>query len=664
MEFDVTPKTSGIDELDGKLFSIENNYFIFDLLRNKMYEDPVLAICREICCNARDANRDNNKSNVPIKVKLPTTNSLYFEVSDSGKGISPELIDTVFIKYAASTKRNDNNQTGGFGLGAKTPFAYSDSFTVITVSNNIKYQYLCYIDETKVGKMSLISSNETNEESGTTIVIPVQQKDISLFINKFSKSVEFWDVLPKANIALTFNNFKSLKFGTWYFGKQLSYGDNLINVIIDGICYPVSDKKITNLFTKSNYVVYLSFNNGELSLTPNRENLHYDEKTINSLNLKIKKSSEELCNFYQNKINLCQTYEEAIKLKIDSVKFSPNLDLKYKSFKVLSSFDVNLNSAIKNVSVTQSSGRNYKSITNSYFLDIQKNLIVDDYGLEDKQIKNVINKLVLKINKSFQLLKKSDLDNISSIIPVEALDIEKLSNLVTKPRNRKASNKIIYLKYNDTKFSRVSYSEIESDTKTKVFCELYENKELKSSKVYRTELKEILNEEYSVYGLIEPTKEILEEIEDDFLSIDSVIESVLKSKENEINLYLESKEKSNSVYVGKFKFYPYCKEIQKFLNHKNDYIDGLCLINSMQNSYKFSSELDTLIKINSRCKIIQPKYNSISFNDQVLIEQEKEFFNSYKLLTYLNTYYFDESCIEEIAKFINNEYERKNKSNS
>ena len=89
---------------------------------------------------------------------LPNTLDWNYRIKDFGPGISPDRMSNIFIQYTASTKRDDNVQTGGFGLGAKTPFAYSNSFVIVTVMNGIKYQYNCYIDETKVGKLALTVS--------------------------------------------------------------------------------------------------------------------------------------------------------------------------------------------------------------------------------------------------------------------------------------------------------------------------------------------------------------------------------------------------------------------------------------------------------------------------------------------------------------------------
>src|SRR3989338_8230683 len=92
-----------------------NEVFLFEILRNKLYSDKIGSICREIACNARDAHREADKSNEPIEIHFSSLVNPTFKVKDFGVGISPDRLENIFIKYASSTKKNDNSQTGGFG---------------------------------------------------------------------------------------------------------------------------------------------------------------------------------------------------------------------------------------------------------------------------------------------------------------------------------------------------------------------------------------------------------------------------------------------------------------------------------------------------------------------------------------------------------------------
>ena len=78
--------------------------------------------------------------------------------------------------YLSSTKREGNDQIGGFGLGSKSPFAYTDSFFVNTVYNGVRTKYLCYIDSTQLGAISEMSKEETTAGNSTEIIVPAKSE--------------------------------------------------------------------------------------------------------------------------------------------------------------------------------------------------------------------------------------------------------------------------------------------------------------------------------------------------------------------------------------------------------------------------------------------------------------------------------------------------------
>src|ERR1039458_7996950 len=121
-------QTFGLGQVASKSFGIDTDSgVIFDILRNKMYANKIAAVAREIASNSRDANRENHKTDVPIEILIQDTSGLFNSsdmqiiFKDSGIGITPDRMDNIFLNYGASSKRTSNKQTGGFGLGAKTP---------------------------------------------------------------------------------------------------------------------------------------------------------------------------------------------------------------------------------------------------------------------------------------------------------------------------------------------------------------------------------------------------------------------------------------------------------------------------------------------------------------------------------------------------------------
>ena len=57
---------------------------IFNVLRNQLYSDKILAVIREYSANALDAHAEVGKQDTPIEVSLPTKLNLNLEVRDFG----------------------------------------------------------------------------------------------------------------------------------------------------------------------------------------------------------------------------------------------------------------------------------------------------------------------------------------------------------------------------------------------------------------------------------------------------------------------------------------------------------------------------------------------------------------------------------------------------
>lgn len=106
-------------------FSIAMNGKAFKVLSDTLYKNKIGSIVRELSCNAYDAHIVVGKKDIPFSIHLPDAFEPWFSVQDSGPGLSPEDIKTVFTVYFESTKDQSNDSIGAFGLGAKTPFSYT-----------------------------------------------------------------------------------------------------------------------------------------------------------------------------------------------------------------------------------------------------------------------------------------------------------------------------------------------------------------------------------------------------------------------------------------------------------------------------------------------------------------------------------------------------------
>lgn len=310
-------ETSG--DLEEQFFSIQDTGMIFDILRNKMYSNPILAIAREISCNARDAHREVGASHVPIHIHLPNPLEPEYKVKDFGPGISPDRMSNIFIKYTASTKRSDNIQTGGFGLGAKTPFSYSDSFSIATVFNGTKYLYNCVIDSTKVGKLMLAHEEPTTEPSGTEIIIPILPKNFNEFATWTEQACRHWKVKPIISGAkFTWNVAASIVEGNnWSLLSNNGYSSQHIKLIIDEIEYPL-DVSVLSKYTDTTLIhnlsgqITLHFGVGELTLSASREQVYLDEKTTNLIKARLDELQKDIKQKLIEKIDNFPSYWSAL----------------------------------------------------------------------------------------------------------------------------------------------------------------------------------------------------------------------------------------------------------------------------------------------------------------------------------------------------------------
>lgn len=150
----------------------------------ELYENPIEASVRETVSNAIDSitGSKNGKAG-EIYISQPSKLNPVFVVKDNGVGMNYEDLKNVYSKYGASTKTNNFNQVGAYGLGAKAPLAYGTEFVVTSVKNGEKVSIMVVREELN-NYIKVLSRTKTDEENGTTVSIPVASEDVHEFIEK------------------------------------------------------------------------------------------------------------------------------------------------------------------------------------------------------------------------------------------------------------------------------------------------------------------------------------------------------------------------------------------------------------------------------------------------------------------------------------------------
>lgn len=311
-------------------FSIAQTSKMFKILSDSLYSDKVMAVVRELSTNAYDAHIAAGNKN-PFKVTLPTQANPSFTVRDYGTGLSQEDMEELYTTYGASNKNTSNDFVGCLGLGSKSPFAYTKSFTTISYHNGKKLTYIAAMDENGVPSLNLVSVTNTQEPNGLEISFAVKQNDFWEFTQKSKRIYHYFKLRPivDGGVCTTINdgsyshNNIVIEGKGWKIGrisddntKYPSRHNNIssgIVAIMGNIAYPVDSNKIVGeekpdqpdhiqawnrAFRKAdvdnwknlvreilNQGLYLEiqFGIGELEMDVSREGLQYTKQVIKTL---------------------------------------------------------------------------------------------------------------------------------------------------------------------------------------------------------------------------------------------------------------------------------------------------------------------------------------------------------------------------------------------
>ena len=278
--------------------------FLFEMLSRSFYSNPIGSICREITSNCFDSHIEANVDEPVVIKKGYDEEGTYISFVDFGIGISPERIKKIYMNYFSSTKRDTNDQIGGFGLGSKSPLSYTDYFYINTISNGIKYQYV-FSKGKIVPTLDLLNTSETTEHNGTEIRIYIND-DSYTFRRELLKQLCYFDNVYFDNWSIN-NNYRIYEGKYFKFNNSNPY-DTTMHIILNKVAYPI-DWHLLGI-NSYNIAVGVKFTVGELQVTPNREQLRYTESTIQLIKDRIALAINELITLYKNQNQEITSYFE------------------------------------------------------------------------------------------------------------------------------------------------------------------------------------------------------------------------------------------------------------------------------------------------------------------------------------------------------------------
>ncbi len=302
-----------------KEFAISQSAEFFTVLSSSLYSDKPLAVVREVLCNAWDAHIASGMMHIPVSVKFIDGKLI---IRDYGKGINPDKMHETYCVYGNSTKANDGLQTGGFGLGSKAPFAYTDHFTVTTNHNKLKTVYAISRGSVATqGRPDMRTMVKVPTiETGLEVSIPIKSADINTFKKLVKQVASFGEMnvnLDDEIIKIVpISQAENAVFITRIDMAQQS--NNKIYVRYGNVIYPVENNDeykdaYQNMLRKLSLIPSVNSYNPEwkiilqarpntISVTPSRESIQMTDTTIVSINELLNNACDNLIidshNFY------------------------------------------------------------------------------------------------------------------------------------------------------------------------------------------------------------------------------------------------------------------------------------------------------------------------------------------------------------------------------
>ena len=291
---------------NGKTFNFELNGKTFKALFSDIYQDKIGSVVREIASNCRDSHIEAGKADVPFDIEIGSdgfgSNAIKF--TDYGVGMSKRDIKKLFTSFFSSTKDKDNEAIGGFGIGSKSPLAYTNQFTVTSIKDGKKnIAVISKIDN--VPQYSLVVDDcPTDSENMTVVSIPIEDKDVEKFVNAIKEQLWLFNPLPNVKTDLLDFSFENQKLifedgdvKIYYAVDDSHYNPkNRVFVDIGGIPYQFFHMQSFSYIHKYFTVVYKQ-PIGKYELTLSRESVSWSDSDKDAIFKEINKSINRFEDF-------------------------------------------------------------------------------------------------------------------------------------------------------------------------------------------------------------------------------------------------------------------------------------------------------------------------------------------------------------------------------
>lgn len=336
----------------GRVKEAKLGVFVQFMIKN--YNKIEHAVLREWVSNAHDSHRMAGQTK-PVKITLPSTFSNMLVVQDFGLGMSYDELVNGFGVILESTKDEDNEGIGGYGIGGKAALALADQFTVVSNKDGLK-NIVIFESDARTGFeiLEVVTDQPTDEPNGVTMSVAVENPgafedansvlegwrsdQIELVNGKFTSfydgAIEFSSGLVKSSI------FEAQAAGNhnYYGGYRYAVQGK---VFVGPVAYdlPASARNYLHSWIEnSKYAIVKAFFDsmavtlpiGSVTFPSSREVIEDNAKNNTVISEAFKALADELLQYIEENVMQFASLEEAWAFRNSNLAKELNLEVNYE----------------------------------------------------------------------------------------------------------------------------------------------------------------------------------------------------------------------------------------------------------------------------------------------------------------------------------------------
>lgn len=283
------------------------------LLTKGLYKDPITAVIAEWTNNGIDsvvqAGKNPVENPVLVKIEKGTGGQYVLRVEDKGTGLDDRDFEDICMNYLESTKEEDNDTIGHFGIGMKSFLSLERAATFTCVKSGIERKYIVY-EGAEFVNYDLIHEKETTEENGVIAELAISNwNERWQFVEKAKAKLAYYDTAVLIiDGSVQSNDIYRNELFQW----STAISTDKLHLCLKDVYYPIDWDALGIKPIEVPVGLRLSLSDG-VTPTPSRESYITNEETKRVLMIKIRQVADWFLNRYNETVrnfkSLLDAYE-------------------------------------------------------------------------------------------------------------------------------------------------------------------------------------------------------------------------------------------------------------------------------------------------------------------------------------------------------------------